>query len=101
MFLQGTVSDDMPLVGGDTVFVKRAPTFYIYGEVQKPGVFRLERNMTLMQAVATGGGITAKGTTRGIVVNRRSPAGDMKEANLSLSDRLMDDDVVYVKQSLF
>jgi polysaccharide export outer membrane protein len=61
----------------------------------------LERNLTLMQAVATGGGITAKGTLRGIVVHRRSAAGDMKETDLSLGDRLMDDDVVYVKQSLF
>src|SRR5882672_5054275 len=28
---------------GDTVFVPRIPVFYIYGEVQKPGAYRLER----------------------------------------------------------
>jgi protein involved in polysaccharide export with SLBB domain len=32
--------------------------------VQRPGQLRLERGMTLMQALASGGGLTARGTAR-------------------------------------
>src|SRR6267378_971055 len=71
MSLSGTPADDIELFGGDTLYVNRAPMFYIYGQVQKPGQFRLERGMTVMQALASGGGVTGKGTQRGIVRHRR------------------------------
>ena len=39
--------------------------FYIYGEVTRAGAYRLEPNMTVMQAIAAGGGITPRGSDRG------------------------------------
>src|SRR5450631_2143295 len=42
----GLPENNVRLQAGDILYVNRAPTFYIYGEVQKPGVFRLERGMT-------------------------------------------------------
>ena len=101
MSLSGNTTDDIDLSGGDTVFVNRAPMFYIYGQVQKPGQFRLERGMTVMQALATGGGVTGKGTSRGIVRHRRDATGKVKEEGVSLDDDVRDQDVIYVKESLF
>jgi polysaccharide export outer membrane protein len=74
---------------------------YIYGQVQKPGQFRLERGMTVMQALASGGGVTGKGTQRGIVRHRRDAGGKVKEESVSLDDDVQDQDVIYVKESLF
>ena len=68
----------MPVENGDIIYVDRAPTFYIYGEVQRPGQLRLERGMTLMQALAQAGGLTARGTERGIRVHRRDATGAVK-----------------------
>ena len=87
--------------GGDTVFVNHQPMFYIYGQVQKAGQYRLERNMTVMQALAVGGGITTKGTRRGIVLHRRDAHGKVNEIEVSLDDDVKDSDVIYVKESLF
>jgi polysaccharide biosynthesis/export protein len=101
MSLSGSPAEDIELFGGDTLFVNRAPMFYIYGQVQKPGQFRLERGMTVMQALASGGGVTGKGTQRGIVRHRRDPSGKVKEEGVSLDDDMQDQDVVYVKESLF
>jgi len=56
--------DDVLLAGGDTIYVARAPMFYIYGEVLRPGNYRIERNMTMRQAIAAGGGLTLRGTER-------------------------------------
>ena len=94
-------AEDIPLSGGDTLFVSRAPLFYIYGQVQKPGQVRLERAMTVMQALAAGGGVTGKGTSRGIVRHRRDASGKVKEEGVSLDDDVRDQDVIYVKESLF
>ena len=97
----GNTADDIELYGGDTVYVNRAPQFYIYGQVQKPGQYRLEQSMTVIQALATGGGVTGKGTQRGIVRHRRDANGKVKEEGVSMDDALHDQDVIYVKESLF
>lgn len=101
MSLSGSPADDIELSGGDTLFVNRAPMFYIYGQVQKPGQLRLERGMTVMQALAAGGGVTGKGTQRGIVRHRRDASGKVKEDSVNMDDDVQDKDVIYVKESLF
>lgn len=92
---------DAAVANGDIIYVDRAPSYYIYGEVQHPGQFRLERGMTLMQAVAQGGGLTPKGTERGIRVSRRDGSGAVKSVELGLNDPVRRDDVIYVSESLF
>jgi polysaccharide export outer membrane protein len=101
MSLNGSVADDIELRGGDTLFVNRSPMFYIYGQVQRPGGYRLEKGMTVMQALADGGGMTGKGTTRGIVLHRRDASGKVKESGASLDEDVRDQDVIYVKESVF
>ena len=85
----------------DILFVPREPRFYIYGEVQRPGTFRLEKNMTLVQALSVGGGLTLRGTQKGIRILRRGEGGSMLEVNAKLADSLQADDVIFVKESLF
>ena len=101
MSLSGTTADDIELRGGDTLFVNRSPMFYIYGQVQRPGGYRLEKGMTVMQALADGGGVTGKGTSRGIVLHRRDGTGKVKESGASLDEDVRDQDVIYVKESVF
>jgi polysaccharide export outer membrane protein len=92
---------DMPVENGDIIYADRAPTAYIYGEVQRPGQFKLERGMTLMQALAQAGGLTPRGTQRGIKVHRRDASGAVSISELDLNDPVGRDDVIYVKESLF
>lgn len=92
---------DQQVRDGDVIYVPRAPVFYIYGEVQKPGAFRLERNMSLMQALSLGGGISPRGTQRGIQIKRRGSDGKTISTSAELSDEIRADDVIYVKESLF
>ena len=101
MSLNANMADDIELAGGDTLFVNRAPQFYIYGQVQRPGEYRLEKGMTVMQALATGGGVTGKGTSRGIVVHRRDANGKVKETGVNMDEDVQDEDVIYVKESVF
>jgi polysaccharide export outer membrane protein len=101
MYLDSQTANDILMAGGDTLYVHRAPMFYIYGEVQRPGTFRLERDLTLIQALATGGGLTPRGTQRGITVNRRDADGKVIAIKPGMNEKLRADDVVYVQESLF
>jgi len=92
---------DVLILNGDTVWVDRQPLVYIYGEVQRPGPMRLERGMTLMQSLATGGGLTQRGTEKGIRVHRKSADGKVQIITPGMDDRMQDGDVVYVRESLF
>ncbi len=94
-------TEDLVIENGDVVWVDRVPMVYIYGEVQRPGALRLERNMTVMQALASGGGLTQRGTERGMRVHRRSAEGKVEVIQPSMDDSLRDGDVVYVRESLF
>ena len=101
LFLKGDGAGDVPLTGGDVLYVNRAPMFYIYGEVQRPGAFRLEQNMSVVQALSMGGGLNARGTQRGIMIMRRAADGKLQELDAELADPVKKDDVIYVKESLF
>ena len=101
LFAPGGAAEDIVVAPGDTVWVDRAPQIYLYGEIQHTGAMRLERGMTVMQAVAAGGGATPRGTLKGIKVTRRGPDGKMQTLEPSMEDTLRDGDVVYIRESLF
>src|SRR3954464_15157692 len=89
------------LQNGDTVYVERAPVFYVYGEVPRGGAYRLEPNMTVMQAIVAGGGITPRGSERRLKLRRASADGKVKESDARLQDTVQADDVIFVKEALF
>jgi len=101
IFRSGDLSRDIELQAGDTIFVPRAANFYIYGEVQRPGAYRLEPAMTVMQALSVGGGVTPRGTERGVKVNRRVGDDAIRKLEVSLNDRVQPGDVIYVAERLF
>jgi polysaccharide export outer membrane protein len=92
---------DLSVHNGDVIFVAAQPVFYIYGEVQKPGAYPLQREMTVRQAIAAGGGLTLRGTERGIRVGRAGKSGAIEMHKVKLTDRLLAGDVVQVKESWF
>lgn len=101
MMRSADLARDFDLTGNDVLYIERAPRFYIYGEVQRPGAFRLERSMTVLQALSVGGGLTQRGTERGVRIKRRDAAGVMQIIDAKHDDIIQIDDVVYVKESLF
>ncbi len=101
IFRDGDLTKNVELAPGDTIYVEKAPMVYIYGEVQKAGAYRLEPHMTVMQALALGGGLTTRGTQRGIRIARHGPDGGVREIDARLTDLVQNDDVIYVRESLF
>src|SRR5512139_862562 len=101
LFKPGGEASNEVVQDGDIINVARQPMFYIYGEVQRPGAFRVEQDMSVVQALSMGGGLTQRGTQRGIKILRRDVHGVMQELDAQLGDPVKKDDVIYVKESLF
>lgn len=101
MYRTGDMSANIEIQSGDTVFVRKAPLFYIYGQVQKAGSYRLENEMTVMQAISLSGGLTLYGTERGIKIARRTADGGLTKKDAKVSDLVLADDIIYIQESLF
>ena len=101
LFATSSQEADLIVQNGDVVYVNRAPVVYIYGEVQRPGAIRLERDMSVMQALASGGGLNLRGTEKGLRVHRRDADGKLQVIQPNMDDLLREGDVVYVRESLF
>lgn len=101
LFLAKQSPLDLEVAGGDALYVHRAPMYYIYGEVQRAGAYRLERDMTVLQGLALGGGLTPRGTERGVRIHRRGDDGKVQVLNPKMDQALLPDDVIYIQESLF
>ena len=91
----------LTLRGGDSIFVPSAEQFYINGEVKSPAMYRLEPGMTVLQAIARGGGVTARGSSSRIEIRRRKPDGTYAERDGTLNDAVQANDVIRVKERFF
>jgi polysaccharide export outer membrane protein len=96
----GNIKADITLQNGDVVLVPEMDVFYIYGELQHPGRYQLDRDMTVMQGLSVAGGLTPRGSVSGIQLSRLV-GSEMKTYKSNLDDRLQPNDVVFVKTSVF
>jgi len=95
----GNLAQNIELQDQDVVYVPKA-IFYVYGEVNKPGSYRLEKGVTVKRAIAMAGGLTAKGSQRRIEITRKD--GDKESsASAHVDDLVRIDDVIKIKESIF
>ncbi|CAI8782587.1 polysaccharide export protein EpsE [Methylococcus capsulatus] len=100
---EGSAGQNPEVAAGDTLFVPKAPQFYVYGEVQRPGAYRLQRGMTVSQAISAAGGLTPRGTDTwpAPIVKRRDANGVERETTVDGSYALQPDDVLYLRERWF
>jgi polysaccharide biosynthesis/export protein len=91
---------DQALRGGDSILVPKAEQFYIYGEVTSPNKYRVEPDMTVIQAIARAGGVTPRGSERRVDI-KRLVDGKYVNVKAKLNDTVKADDVIHVKESIF
>jgi polysaccharide export outer membrane protein len=101
LFLDNQPENDIIVSGGDVIYVPPAPLYYIYGEAQRPGSFRIRRDMTMQQALAEAGGVSLRGTQRGIKLYRRNAQGEVEVVEAMPNDLVQPNDVIFVTESLF
>jgi polysaccharide export outer membrane protein len=98
---QGAVSQNAVLRDGDTVFVPRAESVYVFGQVKSPGAYALQQQKTtVLQALALAGGVTDRGTTARIRI-MRTEGGKEREIRAKVSDLVRPGDTIMVPERFF
>jgi polysaccharide export outer membrane protein len=98
---KGAPTSNAALRDGDTVFVPRAQSIYVFGQVKNPGAYAMQQtDTTVLQALSLAGGVTDRGTTSRIKIVR-IVNGDKKELKVKLTDLVLAGDTVIVSERFF
>jgi polysaccharide export outer membrane protein len=95
----GKMAQNIPLQNGDTVFVTRAETVFIEGQVGTPGVFVMEKGMTVLRLISLAGGATAIGAPNRARV-RRIVDGKVTNERVKLTDLVEPGDTIIIPTRL-
>ena len=95
----GKLANNLILREGDTIFVAKAERIFVTGHVRNPGAFPWERGLTVLQAVSLAGGLSDRGSSRGIKIIR-VVGGQKKEVGVQLTDVLEAGDTLVIRQRL-
>src|SRR5215467_10997424 len=109
--LAGDPAANIAVIDGDTLVVPKGNTFFVFGEVRKPGAYQLEKETNVLEGITLAGGFTDKAAP-GRVRVIRSTKGSQTVINVDMNDvikrglrekaiPLLENDVVVVPESFF
>ena len=111
--LSGAVPPDkhFRVADGDTVMVPKGNTFFVFGEVKKPGAYQLDKETNVLEGITIAGGFTDKAAPGRTRVIRTTDRGQ-QTLNVDMNDvirrgqrdkaiRLLENDVIVVPESFF
>ncbi len=96
----GNPEKNITLRAGDTVYFPRAAQVYVMGSVARPGPYRYQEGMTVLQALTLAGGATERGSAgRTKVV--RIVNGKKVEKKVKATDLVLPEDTLMVPERFF
>jgi polysaccharide biosynthesis/export protein len=96
----GNPERNILLQAGDTVYVPKAAQVYVTGSVSRPGPYRYQEGMTVLQVVTLAGGVTERGSSGRIKIVR-VVGGKRQEMKVKLSDPVGPEDTLVVPERFF
>jgi len=109
--LAGDPAENLSLADGDTLVVPKGNTFFVFGEVRKPGAYQLDKDTNVLEGITLAGGFTDKAAPGRVRVIRSTGTGQ-ETINVDMNDvikrgqrekaiPLRENDVVVVPESFF
>ena len=102
---------DIEIIAKDTIMVEEYGRFSITGQVAKPGVYKLKKNLKVMEAISLAGGFTPSAAQNGTKVIREKDgqrsvlnvpvASIVKSGDSSKDIMLQQGDTIVVPESFF
>jgi polysaccharide export outer membrane protein len=83
--LDGDASENLPLENGDTIYLPRQTSFFVLGEVKKPGAYVLDKETSALEAITLAGGFTERAASTVAKVLRRRPDGNQETITIDLA----------------
>jgi polysaccharide biosynthesis/export protein len=97
----GSMRQNVALRDGDTVFVPRAESIYVFGQVKTPGAYALvQTDTSVLQALSLAGGVTENGAMNRVKIVRLVN-GEKRELKVKLTDLVKPGDTLIVPEKYF
>jgi polysaccharide export outer membrane protein len=96
----GSLSKNIELHDGDTIFVPRAELIYVFGEVKNPGGYAVQKSTTVLQALSLAGGVNEHAAMNRIQVTR-IVNGVKADVKVKLTEVVRPEDTIIVPQRYF
>jgi polysaccharide export outer membrane protein len=100
--LEGRAASGLMLDNNASIYVEQGSVFYLYGYVNKPGQYPINReHLTVRQALALGGGVGPLGSDWWRLKIRRTNSGVIEEISAGLDDVILPNDTIVVNERVF
>ncbi len=110
--MAGDPAENLPVADGDSIVIPKGNTFFVFGEVKKPGAYPLDKDTNILEGITLAGGFTDKASPGRVRVIRSTPAGGQEVISVDMNDiikrghrdkafSLRENDVVVVPESFF
>lgn len=96
----GNPERNILLQPGDTIYFPKAAQVYVTGSVARPGPYRYQEGMTVLQVLTLAGGVTERGSS-GRVKIVRVVAGKRQELKVKMTDPVGPEDTLVVPERFF
>lgn len=98
---EGT-SLNVDILDGDTIHVPKADFFFVFGEVNHPGSFKLETggSLTVMKAISLAGGFTDR-AAKGKIKITREVGNQQMDFRVEMTTTVRPQDIIIVPESFF
>jgi protein involved in polysaccharide export with SLBB domain len=94
--------DDPKLQNGDSIYVPKAKTLLVEGDVRTPGIVTLRPGMTVYDAITAAGGLTSQAAMNRTVLRRTdSKTGKTEAIKVTEKTLVQADDVIFVPKRYF
>lgn len=97
----GDTSLNILIQDGDNIFISKADTFYVTGEVARPNAYQLEPGLTVIKAIAKAQGFTDIANKNKVRIIRETNGEKTVLENVSMDEKIMAGDVIVVPESFF
>jgi len=96
----GKLRQNIELEDGDILFVPRAETIYVFGQVKNPNIYPIQKDTTVLQALSLAGGHTEHAALNRIEIIR-VVNGERKKIRVKLTDVVQPGDTIMVPERYF
>jgi polysaccharide export outer membrane protein len=99
-FAAGSLEKNVELRDGDTIWIARAESIYVFGQVRSPNAYSIQKETTVLQALSLAGGVTENAATNRITIVRIVD-GEEKKIRVKLTDIVKPGDTIVVPERYF
>jgi len=98
---QGNTSLNVPIQDNDSIYISKARTYYVSGEVNKPDSYKYEQKLTAIKAITMAGGFSKIAARNKVKIIRNVNGHKKIFKNVNMDEPILPDDVIVVPESFF